>query len=180
MRKVIYTLVVVPLILCFQNMAWSETYTFQRSLVIFANGEPSIDSLRGDITVQGTLTVDGATIMQNVTICTHETNPPTCNASGDISSQIISVGENNRSASIMQPDGSIDELILLSLNPLIILINGGSFVEINHWVLADPLSSTSNQTAETDESEIGDFTANKRIGSAMIDALHLLDLIPSP
>lgn len=180
MRSAIYTFVVMLLILCFQNMAWSETYTFQRSIVIFANGEPSIDSLRGDITVQGTMTVDGATIMQNVTICTKDTNPPTCNSSGDISSQIISVGENNRSASVMQPDGSVDELILLSLNPLIILLNGGGFVEINHWVLSDPLSSTSSQTAETGESEIGDFTANGRIGSATIDAFHLLDLNPSP
>lgn len=180
MRSVIYTFVVALLMLCFQNMAWSETYNFQRSLVIFANGEPAIDSLRGDITVQGMMTVDGATIMQNVTICTNDTNPPTCNSSGDVSSQIISVGENNRSASIMQPDGSIDELILLSLNPLIILINGGSFVEINHWVLADPLSNTSSQIAEAGKSEVADLTANKRIGTTMIDALHALDLMPSP
>lgn len=180
MRSVIYTFVVVLIMLCFQNMAWSETYTFKRSIVIFANGDPAIDSLRGDITVQGTMTVDGATIMQNVTICTNDTNPPTCNSSGDISSQIISVGENNRSVNIMQSDGNIDELILLSLNPLIILINGGGFVEIDHWELSDSLSNTSNQTVETGENKEGDLTANGRIGSTTIDAFHFLDQNSSP
>ena len=179
-KKVSCTLVFIFLIFCFQNIAWSETYTFQRSIVIFANGEPTIDSLRGDTTLQGTLTVDGATIMQNVTICLNNTSPPTCTASGDISSQIISVGENNRSANIMQPDGSVVEIILLSLNPLITVANVGVFVEINQWVLADPLSSTSNQVVEGAGSQMVEFVGSGKFGSTMTDALYSLGLIPSP
>jgi hypothetical protein len=182
MKSVICTFVVMLLILCFQSTAWSETYTFQRSIVIFANGEPTIDSLRGDTTLQGTLTVDGATIMQNVTICLNDTNPPTCTSSGDVSSQIISVGENNRSANIMQPDGSVVEIILLSLNPLITVANVGSFVEINQWVLTDPLSSTSNQAVENAEDDplVAEFSESGKFGSTMTDALYSLGLIPSP
>lgn len=180
MKSIIYTLIIILLIACFQSTAWSQTFELQRSTVKFVNGGPLLDTLLGDMTLTGTLTIDGTTVTQDLTGCINNTTPPTCSTQ-QVSAQISSAGENNTSISLQQQDGSVQQIILLSLEPLITMIAGESFVEVNHWVPAASLSSTSNQTVEmAEDPSMPEFIESSTFGAAIVDVLYSLGLIPSP
>ena len=142
----------------------------------------TLDSLRGELSVKGTMTVDGTTLKQSIESCINATTPPTCTSVEVEETQILSVDVNNSAVSLTQPDGSSSEIILLSLNPIITLFNGGSFVEVDLWELADPLSSTSNQEVVegAENPSTIDSYGSGNFGSTTFDALNSLDLIPSP
>jgi hypothetical protein len=179
MKKLTFKLVLMILILYFQSTAWSQEYTFKRSTVMLPNGV-TLDSLRGELSVRGTMTVDGTALKQSIENCINTTTPPTC-SSVEVASQILSVDVNNSAVSLTQPDGSVSEVILLSLNPIITMLNGGSFVEVDQWELADPLSSTSNQVMESTENQgMVNSVENGKFGSTTFDALQSLGLVQSP
>ena len=180
MKNVIYTFVVTLLIACFQGVGWSQTFELQRSTVKFVNGGPLLDTLRGDMTLTGTLTINGPTVTQDLTGCVNDTTPPTC-SSQQVSAQISSVDENNTSISLQHQDGAVQQIILLSLEPLITLVDGENFVEVNHWAPAASLSSTSNHTVESiEDPSVPELNESGTFGSTTVDMLYSLDLIPSP
>jgi hypothetical protein len=132
------------------------------------------------MTLTGTLTINGATVTQDLTGCINNTTPPTCSAT-KVEAQILSVGKNNTSVSLQHPDGSVQQIILLSLDPLITLVDGENFVEVNQWMPSTSLSSTSNQAMEDAENPIMvEFFESGKFGFATFDVLHSLGLIPSP
>lgn len=180
MKNVIYSLVIILLITCFQSAAWSQTFELQRSTVKFVNGGPLLDTLLENLTLTGTLTINGSTVTQDLTGCVNNTTPPNCSTQ-QVSAQISAVGENNTSVSLQHPDGNVQQIVLLSLEPLITLIDGENFVEVNHWVPAASLSSTSNQTVEmTGDPSMPEVIENGTFGAATVDILYSLGLIPSP
>jgi hypothetical protein len=143
------------------------------------NQGQTLDTLRGDISVTGTMTVDGTTVKQNIVTCNTAT-PPVCNTA-EVATEILSVDVSNSAVSLMQPDGSASEIILLSLDPVITMMNVGNLVEVDQWVVTDALSSTSNQTVEgAGDPSIKDDVNKGNFGATVIDALHSLGLITSP
>lgn len=180
MKNVIYSLVIILLITCFQSAAWSQTFELQRSTVKFVNGGPLLDTLLENLTLTGTLTINGSTVTQDLTGCVNNTTPPNCSTQ-QVSAQISAVGENNTSVSLQHPDGNVQQIVLLSLEPLITLIDGENFVEVNHWVPAASLSSTSNQTVEmTGDPSMPEVIENGTFGASTAAMLYSLGLIPSP
>lgn len=179
MKKIIYAFGISSLIFCFQSSAWSENFTLNRVTVMSVNQGQTLDTSRGDIKVTGTMTIDGTTVKQNIETC-NTAQPPVCNTA-EVATEIMSVDVNNSAVSLMQPDGSVSEIILLSLDPVITMMSVGNLVEVDQWVQTDALSSTSNQTLESEENpSITEFGENGNLGATVINAIHSLELIPSP
>ena len=178
MKKIINTLVFIVLAFCIQDAAWSNEYALQRSITIFPDGQ-SFDTLRGDAIITGTMTVDGTNVIQSITVCSVNT-PPICN-SAEIKANIISTGVNDSSVVLRYLNGTIVEYFLLSLDPIMTLINDRGFVQADQWVLSQSLSASDKQIPETliNPTPI-EFTGREKFDSPIVNMLFLLDFISFP
>ncbi len=165
MKKLIVVLISALLPISAQG----QVYELKRATLVFANGL-SFDTLRGDVEVDGVMTISGNNLNQSFTVCLNNS----CE-SEQVTGSITSVGVNSSSVQIRSQNGSVTESILLSINPNIItLTDVGDFVEVDQWVQkSQSLSATSNQVAE-DSVAIEGANKDIKFGSAIGEALNAL------
>lgn len=176
--KTINILVFMVLAFGIQNAAWSNEYALQRSITILPDGQ-SFDTLRGDTIITGTMTVNDTDVIQSITACSVNT-PPICN-SAEIRAKIISTSINDSSVVLRYQNGTIVEYFLLSLDPIMTLINDRGFVQTDQWVLSQLLSASDKQIPETliNPTPI-EFTGSEKFDSPIVELLFSLDLISFP
>lgn len=176
MKKIITTLVSITLIFCIHSAVWSNEYILQRNITIFPDGQ-SLDTLRGDAIITGTMTVTDSNVIQLITACSVNT-PPICN-SAEIRAEIISTGINDSSVILRYVNGLVVEYFLLSLDPIMTLITDGGFVQVDQWAITQPLSALDQQMSEAlIHSTPVEFTASGKFDLPIVDMLFSLGFIP--
>ncbi|SFP97815.1 hypothetical protein SAMN05216419_104111 [Nitrosomonas cryotolerans] len=175
MKKTINIFIILAC--CIQNSVWSSEYVLQRSTLISPIGQ-SFDTLRGDIDITGTMTINDSNVVQSIIVCSVDT-PPTC-LSVEIKADIISTGVNDSSVILRFVDGRVLEHFLLSLDPIMTLINDSGFVEVEQWVPSQSLSDSDRQQIQkmfVNPTPV-EFTGNERFSSPIINMLFSLGFIP--
>ncbi len=177
MKKTINIFIFIILACCIQNAVWSSEYVLQRTTLIFPLGQ-SLDTLRGDVDITGTMTINDSNVVQSIIVCSVDT-PPTCQ-SVEIKGDIISTGVNDSSVILRFVDGRVIEHFLLSLDPIITLISDNSFVKAEQWVPSQSLSDSGRQ--QIPKMHVNptpaEFTGNEKFASPIINMLFSLGLIP--
>ena len=107
--------------------AHAQTYRLTRASVVYSDGT-IFDSQQSGVNITGTMTITGSKMIQELTVCS-----PGC-ASVTVTGTILSIGENAHSVTVLNPNGMLGEIVILSFYPLMTFTNVGSYAEVDQWV----------------------------------------------
>lgn len=121
---------IVALMLMLSFSTQAQVYDLKRSVLL--DEGTLFDTERNDLAVTGTMTINNGAVVRDVVLCIGGQCVPNF-----LEDTIVSVGANTSSVILRDETGGLEELTILSVDPLILMRadDDGAVVGITKWEL---------------------------------------------